>query len=98
MPGSPLLQDRVLECVDLIPPGRVLSYSDVAEYAGTRSARAVGRILAADAAAVNWHRVLRADGTCAEHLCGEQVRRLRSEGVPFRGNRVDMAAARWSGH
>lgn len=91
------LSQRILECVEAIPPGRVMSYADVAEYVGTRAARNVGRVLAADGGTVNWHRVLRSDGTCAEHLRAEQLARLRAEGVPIRGERVDLTAARWDG-
>ena len=89
---------RVLACVEQIPAGRVMSYGDVAEFIGTRAARQVGRIMATESYdGLPWHRVLRADGRCAEHIRDEQLRRLRSEGVPFRGERVDMAAARWDG-
>jgi alkylated DNA nucleotide flippase Atl1 len=36
---------------------------------------------------------VRADGTLAK---GERQRaRLRAEGVPFRGTKVDLAVARW---
>ena len=28
-----------------------------------------------------WHRILRADGTCAPHIATEQLARLRAEGV-----------------
>jgi alkylated DNA nucleotide flippase Atl1 len=39
-----------------------------------------------------WHRVVRADGTVSQ---GEPQRELlRSEGVPMRGDRVDMREAR----
>jgi methylated-DNA-protein-cysteine methyltransferase-like protein len=95
-PGS--LAERVLACVDLIPSGKVLSYGDVAEFVGTRAARNVGRIMAAEGGSVNWHRVLRSDGSCAPGIRAEQLRRLRAENVPMRGDRIDMAAARWSGH
>ena len=88
---------RVLACVESIPPGRVMTYGDVAEYVGIRSARQVGRVLALDSADVPWHRVLRADGSLAEHLFSEQRQRLLSEGVRFRGDRVDLAAFRWDG-
>ncbi|HST47840.1 MAG TPA: MGMT family protein [Jatrophihabitans sp.] len=91
------LPERVLACVELIPPGRVMSYKDVAEFISVRGARHVGRVLAADGGTVNWHRVLRSDGTCAEHLRAEQLARLAAEGVPIRGERVDLAAARWDG-
>jgi methylated-DNA-protein-cysteine methyltransferase related protein len=88
---------RILACIDAIPPGRVMTYGDVAEYAGTRSARTVGRVLAADGGSVNWHRVLRSDGTLAEHLYTEQRQRLLAEGVRFVGPRVDLGAHRWNG-
>jgi methylated-DNA-protein-cysteine methyltransferase-like protein len=88
---------RVLACVESIPPGRVMTYGDVAEYVGIRSARQVGRILALDDGTVPWHRVLRADGSLAEHLYSEQRQRLLSEGVRFHGDRVDLAAFRWDG-
>lgn len=91
------LSQRVLRCVELIPAGKVMSYSDVAEYVGTRSVRGVGRILAADGGTVPWHRVLRADGSCAEHLRAEQLALLGGEGVPIRRERVDMKSARWDG-
>jgi len=74
-----------------------MSYGDIAEFVGSRAARNVGRVLAADGGTVPWHRVLRADGSCAEHLRAEQLARLAAEGVPIRGQRVQMSAARWDG-
>jgi methylated-DNA-protein-cysteine methyltransferase related protein len=87
----------VLAAVAEIPPGKVMTYGDVAEYAGIRSARTVGRVLAADGDTVPWHRVLRADGSLAEHLYTEQRQRLLAEGVRFRGDRVELSAFRWDG-
>ncbi len=97
MPEGPEYSHRVLACIDSIPPGRVMTYGDVAEFVGLRSARTVGRVLAMDDGSVPWHRVLRADGSLAEHLYTEQRQRLLSEGVRFRGDRVDLAAFRWDG-
>lgn len=74
-----------------------MTYGDVAEYAGTRAPRVVGRVLALDGGTVPWHRVVRADGTCAPHLLAEQRRRLRAEGVAFDGDRVRLAEFRWDG-
>jgi methylated-DNA-protein-cysteine methyltransferase related protein len=88
---------RILQAVEAIPPGRVMTYGDVAEYAGTRSARTVGRVLAGDGGTVPWHRVLRSDGSLAEHLFTEQRQRLLAEGVRFVGERVDLQAFRWDG-
>jgi len=91
------LPQRILACVESIPPGRVMTYGDVAEFVGTRAVRMVGRVLAHDGGTVPWHRVLRANGTCAEHLYSEQRQRLLSEGVRFAGDRVDLASCRWDG-
>ena len=88
---------RILDCVESIPSGRVMTYGDVAEYAGAASPRIVGRVLALDDGSVPWHRVLRANGTLAEHLYTEQRQRLLSEGVRFNGHRVDLAQHRWDG-
>jgi methylated-DNA-protein-cysteine methyltransferase related protein len=73
--------ERVRSVVLAIPPGQTLSYGEVAARAGLRSARLVGRILAVDGHDLPWHRVLRADGTCAPHIATEQRERLRTEGV-----------------
>lgn len=97
MTGPPTLREEILACVASIPAGKVMSYGDVAEYCGSRAARLVGRVLAADGRSVPWHRVLRADGTLAGHLYTEQRQRLISEGVRFVGDRVDLAAHRWDG-
>jgi methylated-DNA-protein-cysteine methyltransferase related protein len=98
--GKGSLDAAVLAAVRLIPPGRVLTYGDVAEYVGTRAARNVGRILAGSGEQdedLPWHRVVRADGSCAEHIRAEQMQRLRGEGVPFVRGRVDLSRARWDG-
>jgi alkylated DNA nucleotide flippase Atl1 len=73
--------ERVRAAVRAIPPGETASYGEIAERTGLRSARLVGRILAEDGHDLPWHRVLRADGTCAPHLATEQSARLRAEGV-----------------
>lgn len=92
--------EAILAAIQLIPAGRVMSYGDVAEFAGVSSARMVGRILALEAADVPWHRVLRADGTPAPQIRARQLELLRAEGTAMRGpdrDRVDMPAARWDG-
>ncbi|MEX2105263.1 MAG: MGMT family protein [Solirubrobacterales bacterium] len=72
-----------------IPAGFVRTYGDVSPGAP----RFAGLVLfEVDEPDLPWWRVVRADGTLAK---GERQRRLlRAEGVPFRGERVDMAAAR----
>lgn len=98
--------DRVLDTVDLIPPGRVMSYGDVAEWLGEGGPRQVGRVLSLYGSGVPWWRVVRADGVL---LPGHELRALdayRAEGTPLRtagpateGHtpRIDMRRARWDG-
>ena len=56
---------RVLDVVDAIPPGQVMSYGDIAEYLGAGGPRQVGRVLASYGGGVAWWRVIHADGTPA---------------------------------
>jgi methylated-DNA-protein-cysteine methyltransferase-like protein len=78
---------RVLKIIRSIPRGTVLSYGEVADRAGLRSARIVGRILAENDIE-GWHRVLRSDGSPAPHLATKQTALLRAEGVRFKNGRV----------
>ena len=95
--------EAVLDVVAAIPPGRVLSYGDVAEYLADDhprgGARAVGRVLATRGSGVPWWRVLRADGSVVPVLRERALTAYRAEGTPLLrgGNRVDMARARWDG-
>ena len=83
---------RVLERVRDTPPGFVRTYGDVSPGAP----RFAGTVLSAcDDPELPWHRVVRADGSLAKGA--RQRARLDAEGVPFRGDRVDMRVARWAG-
>jgi methylated-DNA-protein-cysteine methyltransferase-like protein len=74
--------ERVRAVVLAIPPGETSTYGEVAERAGIPGrSRLVGRIHADDGNDVPWHRVLRANGTCAPHIATEQSARLRTEGI-----------------
>jgi len=88
---------RVLAVVDKIPPGRVLSYGDVAALASAPTPRDVGQVLLRHGEGVPWWRVLRADGTPPEHLRERQLALLRAEGTPMApyGAAVDLVHARW---
>ena len=81
--------ERILERIRAIPPGFVRAYGDVSPGAP----RQAGAVLSeCDDPTVPWQRVVRADGSLAK---GEQQRGLlEEEGVPFRGERVNMAVAR----
>ncbi len=87
--------ERVRELVAAIPPGRVSTYGDIAAVAGLSTPRTVGWIMRTDSGDLPWHRVLRADGTPAPQLAHRQLARLAEEGCPVRGDRVDLAAARY---
>jgi alkylated DNA nucleotide flippase Atl1 len=90
--------EAVLDVVARIPPGRVLSYGDVAELLGHGGPRLVGRVMSTRGSGVPWWRVLRADGSVVPELVSRAVRHYREEGTPMRrdGVRVDMRLARWT--
>jgi methylated-DNA-protein-cysteine methyltransferase-like protein len=80
---------EVLARVRAIPAGFVRTYGDVSPGA-PRFAGAV--LFECDEPDLPWWRVVRADGSLAKGA--RQKQRLVAEGVPFRGNRVDMPRAR----
>lgn len=85
----------VLEVVDHIPAGRVMTYGDIAEYLQRGGPRGVGGVMARDGDAVTWWRVVRANGTLPPHLMIEAQTQWHHEGTPLRRGIVDVAAARW---
>ncbi len=91
--------ERVLADVAQIPPGRVMSYGDVAEFMGEGSARAVGGVMFTWGADVPWHRVVMADGRPKPFGSEEHLALLRADRTPMTtaGSRVDMRLARWDG-
>jgi alkylated DNA nucleotide flippase Atl1 len=90
---------RVLDVVDTIPPGRVMSYGDIAEYLGEGGPRQVGRVMAVWGGGVPWWRVIHADGTPAPGHERAALAHYRDENTPLRSARdpvkVDMRRARW---
>ncbi len=81
--------ERVLERIRDIPPGFVRTYGDVSPGAP----RFAGTVLSqTEDDDVPWFRVVRADGSLAKGA--RQRALLDAEGVPFRGDRVDLAVAR----
>jgi alkylated DNA nucleotide flippase Atl1 len=90
--------EAVLDVVERIPAGRVMSYGAIAEYLAPRfrgSARRVGTIMALHGGAVPWHRVVTANGRTPPGHEETARRLLTEEGVTFRGSHVDMAAHSW---
>ncbi|MFF4209827.1 MGMT family protein [Streptomyces sp. NPDC001796] len=102
----PEYAERVLDVAERIPPGRVMTYGDVAEWLGDGGPRQVGRVMALYGGAVPWWRVVRADGVLLPGHELEALGHYRAEGTPLReagraseGHlpRVDMRQARWDG-
>ncbi|MFI6365853.1 MGMT family protein [Nocardia sp. NPDC050630] len=95
MPTTDAEVERVRALVATVPPGRVVTYGDIAAAAGLSTPRTVGWIMRTDSADLPWHRVIGAGGKPAAHLADRQLRLLAAEGVPIREGRVDLRAARF---
>jgi methylated-DNA-protein-cysteine methyltransferase-like protein len=96
-------QSALFGAMAVIPPGKVVSYGQLAELAGLgRAARWVGRTLSRlpEGTTLPWHRVIGADGRISlpsDSPSGiEQRQRLLAEGIVFRNDRVDMRRHRWN--
>ncbi|MBI1368428.1 MAG: methylated-DNA--[protein]-cysteine S-methyltransferase [Planctomycetes bacterium] len=95
-PGSKThsFDEQVWALTKRIPKGRVTTYGRIAAAMGTRAYRAVGMALNRNpcAPAVPCHRVVGSDGKLTGYAGGlaKKKRMLRDEGVPMRGERVDL--------
>jgi methylated-DNA-protein-cysteine methyltransferase-like protein len=82
------VRNLVLKRVRSVPRGHVTTYGDL--WPG--APRAAGAVLAqTHDPDVPWQRVVRADGSLPKGARQREL--LEAEGVPFRGQRVDMNAA-----
>lgn len=94
--------ERVIKIIQNIPPGKVMTYGQIAKLAGSpRAARQVVRILHSMSRKYQlpWHRVINGKGQIAvknEGLYQEQITILESEGVEVsvRGT-VDLEKYQW---
>ena len=89
--------ERVLDLVERIPPGQVLSYVAISEIVGEGGPRQVARVMAMDGGSVPWWRVVRADGSLTSaHGIGAQEHYV-DEGTPMRANgtAIDIKRALW---
>jgi alkylated DNA nucleotide flippase Atl1 len=97
----PDFAEAVLAVVETIPPGRVMSYGDIAGCLGQGGPRQVGRVMALWGGAVAWWRVIHSDGSLLAGSEREAIAHYRREATPLRraGNGevmgVDMRQARW---
>jgi methylated-DNA-protein-cysteine methyltransferase related protein len=94
--------EAVIHVIKNIPPGKVMSYGQIAKFAGSpRGARQVVRILHSMSGKYNlpWHRVINSKGEIGiqdEELFFTQKSLLEDEGVQFKGkNKIDMEEYRY---
>ena len=85
----------VLDVVDRIPSGRVMTFGAMAEYLQRGGPRGVGGVISRDGEAVAWWRVVRADGTLPSHLMIDAQEHWIPEGTALRRGMVDVAQALW---
>jgi alkylated DNA nucleotide flippase Atl1 len=94
--------EQVLDVVGAIPPGRVMTYGDVAWTFGRPGARAVGMVMRYHGSGTAWWRVVRAGGHPPAGLEAEARLHYAAEGTPLvpadtpAGYRIDLSAAAWS--
>ena len=100
--NSPRYRERVYELVRRIPPGRVMTYGQIAEILGEGyTARTVGFVMHAADENDPWQRVINSQGACSTGRViippDRQQRMLEAEGIVFdaRG-RCDLKRYRWT--
>lgn len=94
--------EKVIDIIRNIPDGRVMTYGQIAGFAGSpRAARQVVRILHSMSRKhhLPWHRVINAKGQIAlqnDEFYNEQIMALEIEGVKvdLNGN-IDLAKFQW---
>jgi len=93
---SPKYRERVYTMVRRIPPGRVMTYGQIAELLGDGyTPRTVGFCMHSSPDGTPWHRVVNAQGGCSTGKVvlphDRQQRLLELEGVVFSKNaRCDL--------
>ena len=94
-------EETVWSIVRDIPPGRVMTYGQVAREAKSpHAAQSVGNVMRAlrEDTDVPWQRVVRVDGSLSAGAPVSQREHLDAEGVTFLANgRVDLDKHQWSG-
>jgi alkylated DNA nucleotide flippase Atl1 len=100
--SSGMYTEAVLDVVAQIPPGRVMTYGDVAWTFGRAGARAVGMVMRYHGSSVPWWRVVRAGGHPPSGLEAEARVHYEEEGTPLlaastpAGYRIDLPRAIWT--
>ena len=97
---NPDYRERVYKLVRRIPPGRVMTYGQIAELLGEGyTPRTVGFVMHGSPEGTPWHRVLNAQGGCSTGNVvlphNKQQLMLENEGVVFDKNRCDLQTFLW---
>lgn len=94
-------RERVYRLVRSIPPGRVMTYGQIAEILGEGyTPRTVGFVMHGSDDKTPWHRVINAQGACSTGRIAlphdKQQRMLETEGVQFnKSGRCDLKKYLW---
>ena len=94
---------KVYEVVKKIPAGKVATYKTIAKLAGNpRAFRAVGTAMKnnPDLKTIPCHRVVGSDGKMHGYSAGDgvatKIQMLKTEGVPFIGDKVRLTTSQWN--
>jgi len=100
---SPQYRERVYSLVREIPPGRVMTYGQIAYLLGDHyTPRTVGYVMhGANEENTPWHRVINAQGACSTGRvvipADKQQRMLEAEGIEFNSRgRCSLERYQWS--
>lgn len=88
------LAEQVNAVVRLIPPGRVVSYGDIAALLGI-GPRQVGQIMAKGEADLPWWRVTNASGDPPRHLRAAAFAHFADEGMHLKANGLGVPITRY---
>lgn len=97
---SEAFTEAVLALVERIPPGRVMTYGDIAFALGSRAARRVGQVLAHYGQPVPWWRVVPVSGKPPHGHAAQAREHYEREGTPIveagppEGYRLKLSLAR----
>jgi alkylated DNA nucleotide flippase Atl1 len=78
--------EAVLDVAELIPPGQVLSYGDIAVLLERGGPRQVGSVMSHHGSAVAWWRVIRAGGQPPQGHDAAALVHYRGESTALRGD------------
>lgn len=76
--------EKVLAVVEKIPPGRVMTYGDVAHAIGSRAPRKVGNVMSKYGAGSAWWRVVPASGKPPKGHAASALEHYKAEKTPLK--------------